>query len=219
MANKELKKHIILDLDGTIIDSRNEILKTYCIVFDKIVPDKSPEIDKLNFSLTLHGLFQTVYAENEQDKIVAAKKLFASIYDQSDYLETMLYEGVIDTLHQLKQQGHELYIATNKRLSPTMRILEKKCIKDLFSFIMANEMQPGVTPTKRQMIAELKQLGKFEHGFMVGDAVSDITAGKEENLVTVAINYGYDPPELLATKNPDFSIDHFELLLAIIQNG
>ena len=120
------------------------------------------------------------------------------------------------TLQYLKDQGHEMYIATNKRLFPTKRILEIKGINELFSGIMANEMQTGITPTKRQMIAELKKSGGFEEGFMVGDSVSDIMAGNAEKLVTIAVTYGYEHAGLLAAQNPNYTIDNFGELKTII---
>ena len=208
-------QHIIFDLDGTIIDSKNEILKTYKLVFEEIRPAVAPVVDKLNSGLTLGDLLKSVYG-NEPEKIAKAKLLFASVYDNSDYSETTLYDGVIDILNALKQEGAEMYIATNKRLLPTKRILEKKQISDLFSHIMANEMEPGVTLTKRQMIAGLKQLGDFTEGFMVGDSITDIQAGNEEKLWTVAVNYGYETEDALAAQNPSFSIDHFEKLYTFV---
>ena len=207
--------HIIFDLDGTIIDSKEEILKTYKIVFNTIIPSVPPDVEGLNYGLTLNGVLSGVYG-SEADKIEAAKQLFASIYDNSDYAETHLYESVVETLRLLKQEGNELYIATNKRLSPTLKILDAKNIRHLFSFVAANEMQPGITLTKQQMVGQLKKQGGFTSGFMVGDSASDIQAGINEDLKTIAVTYGYEHKDVLTALNPTYSIDHFQQITQLI---
>ena len=208
-------KHIIFDLDGTIIDSRNEIFKTYQVVFNSIPPAKIPDVDGLNYSLTINDLLLTVYG-TDADKATKAKQLFVSIYDKSQYSETLLYPDAAELLDALKQAGYELYIATNKRLLPTERILEAKKIRHLFSDIMANDMQPGITLTKRQMISGLMQRHSFSDGYMVGDSVADVEAGKAENLVTIAVIYGYERPELLTALNPAYSADSFQNLYKFV---
>jgi phosphoglycolate phosphatase len=209
--------HIIFDLDGTLIDSKSEILNVYRLVFNEIAPSVLPDLGKLNFGLTINDLLHGVYGE-DPEKIVKAKQLFVSIYDSSDYEQTNLYEGVLETLQLLESDGNKLYIATNKRLYPTYRILEIKNIKHLFTGVVANEMMPGLTLTKQQMIAALKRKYSFSEGFMVGDSLSDIQAGIDEHLVTIAINYGYESPKVLATKNPTYNTNDFRNLHTFVVN-
>jgi phosphoglycolate phosphatase len=207
--------HIIFDLDGTLIDSKGEILNTYRLVFNEIPPAVYPDLDKLNYGLTLTDLLKSVYGA-DQENTKRAKTAFMSIYDASDYEHTNFYEGVAETLELLKSDGHTLHIATNKRLYPTNRILEIKNIKHLFGGIIANEMTPGITLTKQQMIAELKKQYSFSEGFMVGDSLTDIQAGIDEQLYTVAVNYGYEDANALAALKPSYSIDSFRNLYTFV---
>ena len=209
-------KHIIFDLDGTIIDSKNEILKTYRRVFELVPPGTYVDANKLNYGININDLLRSVYGDDAASR-VAAKKLFSSIYDTSDYRETHLYDGVPETLDFLKAQGHQLYIATNKRYAPTLRILEAKKIKHLFSEIVGYEMQPGIALTKQDMVAELKRLSGFTEGFMVGDSIGDILAGNNEHLTTVAVTYGYETEAILAAHDPGYIISSFSQLVDLIK--
>lgn len=201
-------QHIIFDLDGTIIDSKAEILETYKIVVNEIAPTQTPDLSKINFGATMNDVLKNIY-QDETDKIVRAKELFASYYDNSDYLQTSVYDGVITTLEYLKSENIHLYIATNKRYLPTIRILSKKNINHYFSAIMANEMSPGIILSKEQMIEELKIKHDFLSGFMIGDSISDIHAGNKQNLRTIAVSYGYESRHALASEFPTFIIDSF----------
>lgn len=213
---KRIPRHIIFDLDGTLIDSKQEIVKTYKLVFSKIVPGKSVNYEKINYGATINEVLNNIYLKDEE-KRNKAKKLFSSIYDNSDFAETKIFEDVMNVLGFLKKQKNRLYIATNKRLVPTIQILKKKELFHLFSDIMANEMIPDVTLSKEQMIAALKSKYSFSEGFMVGDSAVDISAGNNQKLLTIAVSYGYEDRELVSIQNPLYVIDSFKEIISIVK--
>ncbi len=122
-------------------------------------------------------------------------------------------------MDHLKHEGHHLYIATNKRYLPTRKILEKKGLWDHFSDTQATEMMPGFIPSKALMINTLKEKYGFSEGFMVGDSSSDIIAGQQENLKTIAVTFGYENKDIFALLNPTYIIDSFEEIIGIIKKS
>jgi len=213
----KLGGHIIFDLDGTIIDSKEEILQTYQLVFKKLPPEVAPDYSKINYGATLIHVLSEIY-DRDQSRIAEAKSIFSSIYDSSDYNHTLLYKGVEETLAILKSKEHELYIATNKRLKPTQRILERKNILSHFSGIVTSDFQQDVTWSKSDMIQALKDKFNFSSGLMVGDSQSDIKAGDERGLKTIAVTYGYENRSIFTAPKPTFFIDSFREILEIAQN-
>lgn len=211
-----IANNIIFDLDGTLIDSRNEIASTYLHVFDRIKPAYQVDPQKLNFGATLQQVLKDVYGENPK-VVEQAKILFSSIYDVSAYDETSIFEGVISTLEALKNEGYILHIATNKRYQPTLRILEKKQLKKFFSQIVANEMTPSITLSKLQMIELIMARESFSRGFMVGDSGTDIQAGNDAGLQAIAVTYGYEPADKLMNKNPSAILDSFSKLYTFVK--
>lgn len=203
--------HIIFDLDGTLIDSKREIIKTYQLVFNDVIPNRTPDFAQIDYGATLNKVLAGVYIGAEA-KIEGAKLAFASIYDQSDYSETSLYEGVIETLGWLKAAGHQLYIATNKRRVPTLRILEKKKINRYFSHVVTTDTDPSRILSKEGMVETLKNKFLFLEGFLVGDTAADIEAGKNQNLKTIYAAYGYGTGDSHVTSNSTFIISSFKEL-------
>ena len=210
------RKHIVFDLDGTIIDSRNEILETYQEVFNKYKPRTSVDVQDLNYGATIHGILNFVY-NDDVSMVEKAKKYFSSIYDSSEFAQTNLYNGVIKTLNLLKGEKYKLYVATNKRYIPTLRILRKKNISDYFSEVIANEMQPGIIVPKHQMLTILMEKHSFTDGFFIGDTLSDMEAGKKQNLQTIAASYGYGNMDIFTPENSNYIINSFEDIVEILK--
>lgn len=202
--------HIIFDLDGTLINSKQEIQKTYQKVFQQITSTQFSNLETINYHATLQKVLESAYGENPE-KISAAKALFASYYDNSGFEETQLYDSVYETLQNLKQAGHHLYIATNKRRTPTLAILRIKKILEFFSAVMTWDTE-GKNYRKEQMLAELKHQFDFEDGWMVGDAPDDILAGQAQQLKTIAVTYGNENKAVLINYSPSYLIDSFAQL-------
>lgn len=212
---QEFTKHIIFDLDGTIIDSKPEIISTYTKVFSEIPVSQPVDFDLVDFGATLNQVLLYIY-KNEPDKIALAKQLFAQLYDTSAFEDTLVYDGVYRTLDILKEQGLALYIATNKRYTPCEKILKAKGLEPYFTDIMAAEMQPGITLSKSEMISFLMAKNGFKQGFMIGDTIGDITAGKVNSLTTIAVSYGYQHISELEAIKPDYMAHSFENLIKFV---
>lgn len=208
------KTHIIFDLDGTLIDSRPEIQATYRRVFAQIPPVRPVDLDTINYGLTLAAILDQMYGP-DADKIAAARAAFVEIYDKSDYHDTELYLGVAELLPLLKERGYVLHIATNKRLVSTKRILQIKKLDHLFTGVITSDSGKGGVVSKADMVAQLCATYAIQNGYMVGDADTDIEAGRLSGLDTVAALYGYEKKEILSEKNPKFVIHQFTELSTI----
>ena len=211
----EETKHIIFDLDGTIIDSKAEIISTYQKVIEQIPTEFKVDLTAIDFGANLNQVLAYIY-QTDVSKIPAAKDLFANLYDNSNFEKTVVYEKVHETLTKLLDNGKSLYVATNKRHIPSQKILEIKQLKPYFKDIIGNEMSPNVSMTKSKMIEYLMNKHNFKNGFMIGDTVGDIDAGKANGLTTIAVSYGYQRIEELEKVSPNYISNSFENLLKFV---
>ena len=212
-----MKEHIIFDLDGTLIDSKPEILDAFKRTFSKVPASSTIVFDDINFGATLNSVLESVY-QFDTDRILRAKKEFAEIYDSSSYEKTLLYPDVAYTLQHLNEIGCTLHLATNKRMVPTSRILKKKNILQWFKTVKASDMFDGKSISKLEMIKQICSENGIKRGYMVGDTVQDILAGHVLKLTTIAVAYGYETPELLRKENPTFVINSFLEIIDIINS-
>ncbi|MBP3924568.1 HAD family hydrolase [bacterium] len=204
----------IFDLDGTIINSADEVLK--CLKQSFL--QAGYNINEYEFSSDLIGpplkqIIKNIDKNlNEETKIKEIMQNFRTIYDNEKNDISRLYDGIFDYLQKLKREGKKLFIATFKPELPTQRILKQYKL-DMFDDVYTID-KFGVQITKTEMICDIINKYKLERAktIMIGDSSSDMTAAKEAGISSVGVLWGYgrDKTELL--KNADFVINRIEEL-------
>ncbi len=186
-------KHIIFDLDGTLIDSSESILIAFDGAFKKagLTPIRPLTKDiigpPLQQALTLlSGSQDLVVLEN-------LSNLFKTHYDTVGYLQTVVFEGVTEMLAALSLTPADLYIATNKRIKPTLLILEHLGWLGYFKGVYALDSVKVLAKNKSEMLTNIL----LKHGiapstaFYVGDRVEDKEAALNNALNFTYASWGY----------------------------
>ena len=118
-------KNIIFDLDGTLIDSSEGILNGFIKTFEILGVRPTREITK---DIIGPPLIQTLscLAGTEDKKLLSElSDTFKNYYDNDGYKLTKEFLGITDMLRRIFNSGrYDLYIATNKRLLPTKKIIQ-----------------------------------------------------------------------------------------------
>ena len=128
---------ILFDFDGTLIDSATSVLAglRHALACASIEPrctlDSSIIGPPLRLTLAkLAGSDEAVLI----DRLAAA---FREYYDSDGYRHTEVYDGVPTMLQALNAAGIALYIVTNKRILPTLRILDHLGWRTWFASVYA----------------------------------------------------------------------------------
>ena len=208
---------LLFDFDGTIIDSMPDILscmkKAYSEegITDVVLKPEhiGPPLVECLKEIT-PGL----------DKVVLEKvgAHFRKAYDSSTYPNTRIYIGVRDTLELLKAQNIKLYLVTNKREIPTLRLL--KILKlEYFLVVVSPDINKDKKMNKTEMIAYLMKKEKINaaEALYAGDTVTDIQSAHANGLKVAAVTYGYNTKERLVKAGAEFIIDSFRGLLEITE--
>jgi phosphoglycolate phosphatase len=126
---------------------------------------------------------------------------FMALYDGGVAENTFFYEDVAEMLDSLKQQGCELYIATNKRYKPTEAILKQLGFYDMFADVRAVDQLPENNRSKAILIEQI--LDKFniaiEDAVYVGDKLDDFKAADANKVKFLAASWGYGEWDKLFT--------------------
>jgi phosphoglycolate phosphatase len=118
---------------------------------------------------------------------------FKHHYDQIGYLNTRVYAGVPHMLGALSRQGVHLYIATNKRIVPTRRIVNYLGWEDLFQGVYALDYWIPSLPSKAAMLNRVRnEVQTIERPVIyVGDRAEDAAAARTCGMPFVWVAWGY----------------------------
>lgn len=211
-------KLIIFDLDGTLIDSSEDITEAinYAIMPYGLSPLSTKDTIKLvgeGISRLIENLLSnTSFRDNDDVKKIVTDR-FLEYY--SDHLldNTRDYPGVRKTLKDLKD--YRKAIISNKREALSRRIIEGLGLNIFFDMIIGSDSTPEKKPSPLPILWVLNEFGVMpDEAIMVGDSNLDIEAGKAAGIKTISVTYGYRPYDMI--KGADYIINKIEDLPRVI---
>ena len=150
-----MKTHILFDFDGTLVDSAPSVLAAFAKVMQTHGLTPCRAIDPSLIGPPLRQTLEALSGQRDPVLLDALSARFREIYDGQTCLSTPAYAGWQEVLQALRDQGLALSIATNKRLRPTLQILDALGWTGHFTAIYANDSHPGLYTDKAGMIGAL----------------------------------------------------------------
>jgi 2-phosphoglycolate phosphatase, prokaryotic len=202
---------VIFDLDGTLIDSAEDIALHVGRVYRELKGKDLPADEvKKNIGDGARSLLANFFQGQELED---ALERFLHYYISEPVIHTKPYEGVMETLKSLKERGIFLAIATNKPHAITLEVLKRLKMLHYFDEVLGADLLPEKKPSPLPLLEIAKRLEVTpELGLMVGDSENDILAGRRAGMLTAHARWGYKTPQ----SPPDYHLDHPKELLHLI---
>lgn len=194
-------KAIIFDLDGTLWDTSDTVVR----IWNEVLSEKCPSLKMTKEIMSsLMGKNKAQFMDDffvgvEKDE---AERLISEIFaHEQEYLiehGANMYDGVIDTLNELKED-YDLAIVSNCQSGYLNAFLTHYKLNEL----MTDYECAGSSPlSKGENIELVVKRNGFEKAIYVGDTKSDESAAKEAGLPFVYASYGFgDVDEYAAVIN------------------
>lgn len=209
-------KNILIDLDGTLTDPKVGITTSARYGLEKI---GHPISDEINIDWIIGPPLKASLAKIlnvEADHVLAEQALmgYRERFAVKGLYENHVFEGVAETLAELKRRGYRLFVATAKPTVYAKQILEHFDLAQYFTDIYGSELN-GDRTNKAELIQYILEQQKLQADqcLMVGDREHDIFGARQNGIDTIAVNYGYGSQEELALAQPKYQIDRFNQLL------
>jgi len=201
-------KGIILDLDGTIVDSKEAYVEAAKAAFAAIGQER---VD-IKIAMEIPRRLEQNLSINNMIKGIDIRK-FLDAYLKSYYemtaTKTKLMPNASETLKKLSRKA-KLALVTMRHVPKEEVVLElgKFGLAKYFRLIVTASDTYHPKPSPEALLRCAKQLGiHASECAVVGDSVADVRAGRNVGAKTVAVLSGIFTKEELETEKPDLILE------------
>jgi phosphoglycolate phosphatase len=219
----EQLKLLVFDLDGTLIDSAQDLCNSVNAALEQFHLNPLPDPAIASFvgngapmlirrSLALAG--NSTPEAVDQGLFDKSYQFFLQYYREHKLDFTYAYEGVLEALKAL----HELHegpasvsramaVLTNKPVRPARGICEGLGLADYFLHIYGGDSFPVKKPDPAGLLSLMEEVGaKPEETAMIGDSKVDVQTARNAGAWAIGCAFGFGPQNLMEVP-PDMLVD------------
>lgn len=186
-------KGVIFDLDGTLIDTLEDLTDSMNYALAKLgyPPRHSKECRRM-IGNGLAKFAERALPKNHKHFRDELQEIMASHYQQHCLIKTAPYEGIEDVVRMLGDRGIRMAVLTNKNQAPAEKVIGyfwKRCLFDpVVGICDGRKVKPD--PQSTLAVLEQWQLAASEVIF-VGDSEVDIQTANAAGVPSVGCEWGF----------------------------
>lgn len=211
-------KAFLFDLDGTLVDSANQIFEAVDLARTELKYTSAP--DRFIYSkigLPAKDLFEDL--DLSESELSNAVKLFRYNLSRIKLSKDDLFSGVLDILELLTQKGIKLGVATNKPTALAIQSLSDSGIHNYFDFVFgADNHPPKPDPAIILKCLDLMLIEPHK-AVMIGDRIEDVLAAKAAKVLAIGIAQGAHSEDHLMNSGADRTFQSILQLYQKINEG
>jgi len=207
-------KLLIFDLDGTLIDSRLDLVHSVNAALRHIErPELPSDIIASYVGDGAPILIQRTLGAEANDEVLVRKGLefFLAYYREHKLDYTHVYDGLQTALaaiqHSVNGRTRKMAVLTNKPVHPSRAIVDALGLTPFFVQVYGGNSFATKKPDPegaRQLLAENSVAP--EQAVIIGDSHVDVRTGRNAGMWTIGVTYGF-APHTLEEPSPDVLVD------------
>lgn len=208
-------KLIIFDLDGTLIDSLDDLAAAASHMLVALGREPAGRDQVRGYvGQGARRLVERAMPGAAPEEIERGLSIFLAYNEEHIVDKTRLYPGARETLSALRDRGFILAVVSNKNVALCSKVLSALGVEGFFAAVVGADSLPFRKPSPEPLLTVLRQFGAApEEAVIVGDSMNDIEAGKAASIRTIGCSFGYgDGAEI---GSADYRIDTLPGLLEL----
>lgn len=184
-------KGVIFDLDGTLIDSKKDILGAFHYAFNKLNKEK-PEDEKLIHTIgsKLEECFLP-FLGNDEVLLKNAANLFREYYEEKYLEKTRPFDNIDEMLKSCAKE-YKLAITTMKKGNYARKIIEAFNWKNYFESVVGAEEGLKAKPNPDMLLKAVCDLNlKISDVVYIGDTEIDYLMAQNSQVEFIFVSWGY----------------------------
>jgi phosphoglycolate phosphatase len=213
---------VIFDLDGTLIDSRLDLVHSVNAALSRINrPELPADVIASYVGDGAPVLIQRALGPEASNEALVRQGLefFLAYYREHKLDHTTLYAGIPECLAAIQNSNNscprKMAVLTNKPVNPSRAIVEALGLKPYFFQVYGGNSFSTKKPDPGGVRQLLEESGvQAQQAAIVGDSHVDIATGRNAGLTTIGVTYGF-APHTLVDAPPDVLVDTPEELAQV----
>ncbi|MGJ5175199.1 HAD hydrolase-like protein [Bradyrhizobium oligotrophicum] len=201
---------VLLDLDGTLIDSRPGIAASTRAALRSLghAPDDTLDVTAV-IGPPLQDMLRVLLQAYGDDRVDDAVLAYRQHYGDTGLFGSTLYPGIREAVQEMHAAGLRIYLATSKRELFARRILEHLDLASYFQAIHGS-IPSGALDHKPELLAHILTEQNIAAGdsLMVGDRRHDVAGAHAVRMRSLGVLWGYGSRDELETAGADRLVEN-----------
>lgn len=214
-----MKKTVIFDLDGTLLDSIEDIASSMNKVLESLqLPTHKIEDYKHFVGGGVDILVENALSNQSKEIKDEVIKRFKIEYDGKLHSKTLPYDGIYELLDELKKLDINLAVLSNKPHEFTVSYVNHFFKNYNFKEIHGQKKDVPKKPDPKAAIDIVKCLdSSCENTYFIGDTKIDMQTAKSANMTAIGVLWGFRDEKELRDFGADFIVSNPLEILKIIK--
>lgn len=206
-------KAIVFDMDGTVLDTLDELTKSLNYVFARHgLPALTQDAIRPCLGFGYDGFIDKAAPDAPESLRRTMTEEFIAYYSAHCQTTTFPYAGIPQVLGRLKAAGYHMAIVSNKGQGAVSE-LHDEYFKDYVDFSLGETPMYRKKPAPDMVWEALKRLGcAKDDAIYVGDSEVDKETADNAGLDAALVTWGFRDRDFLKSLQPTYLIDTREEL-------